>query len=313
MAFPRYRGLDGMPVVQGLVRSVEPERRTLVVAAADGREQVLEWDALVIASGVTNGFWRTAKVEDEASIERGLAEDAARVAAAKRIAVVGGGAAGVSVASNLKDVWADKEVHLFHGHDRVLPSYPAKVREDVERRLVRQGVVLHSGHRAKLAPDFAGDRLEAGRLEWTNGAPPFDADLAIFTIGRQRPNTGFLPRAMLDADGFVRVDERLRVPGFEGVFAVGDVAASDPQRSSARNGGALVVAHNVRALLEGREGDMKTYTPPRHRWGSIVGPQRDGLRVYSPKGGSVRIPTWFVEKVLFPIVVRRGMYGGVRD
>ncbi|MFO0690073.1 MAG: FAD-dependent oxidoreductase [Myxococcota bacterium] len=194
-----------------------------------------------------------------------------------------------------------------------MPSYPKKVREDVERRLTRQGVVLHAGHRAKLAPDFAGDRLGPGRLEWTNGAPPFEADLVVFTLGRQRPNTGFLPAAMLDDDGFVRVDDRLRVPGFEGIFAVGDVAASDPERSSARNGGALVVAHNVRALLEGREGAMKVYTPPRHRWGSIVGPQRDGLRVYSPTGGSVRIPAWFVAKILFPIVVRRGMYGGVRD
>ena len=97
------------------------------------------------------------------------------------------------------------------------------------------------------------------------------------------------------------------------VFAIGDVAASDPERSSACNSGAVILAHDVRALLEGREVDMKVYTAPRHRRCSIVGPQRDGLRVYSPKGGSVRIPTWFVEKIRFPLVVRRGNYGGVRN
>jgi hypothetical protein len=57
---------------------------------------------------------------------------------------------------------------------------------------------------------------------------------------------------------------------------------------------------------------MKRFSPPAHRWGSILGPQRDGLRVFTPGGSSVRIRPWIVEHVLFPLLVERGMYKGVR-
>jgi NADH dehydrogenase FAD-containing subunit len=39
-----------------------------------------------------------------------------------------------------------------------------------------------------------------------------------------KPNTSFLPAELLDADGFVRVDQYLRVTGTKDVYAVGDVS-----------------------------------------------------------------------------------------
>jgi NADH dehydrogenase FAD-containing subunit len=182
----------------------------------------------------------------------------------------------------------------------------------VEARLRRQGVVLHPGHRAVVPDGFAGEALTSGAVGWTTGQPAHHADVVLWAIGRQRPNTGFVPSPMLDPDGYVKVDLQLRVPGTADVFAVGDVAASDPNRCSARNGGALVVAHNVRCALTGRPERMKTFTPARHRWGSILGWQREGMRVFSPTGGNFRIPAWWVEHVLFPWIVRRGIYKGIR-
>ena len=70
---------------------------------------------------------------------------------------------------------------------------------------------------------------------------------------------------MLNADGFVKTDDRLRVEGYSNVFAVGDIAASDPNRSSARNWGYRLLGHNIRAHLEDRESDMKRYEPPQYR------------------------------------------------
>lgn len=118
---------------------------------------------------------------------------------------------------------------------------------------------------------------------------------------------------MLDAQGYVQVDAYLRVPGFANVFAVGDVAASDPNRSSARNMGYATVIHNVRCVLSGNEGRLRKYTASRYRWGSVLGVQREGLRVFSPRGGSVRIGPWWVERVLFPWIVERMIYKGLRD
>ena len=313
MAYSRYRRLDGMPVVQGLITRIDPVRRQIVVRTHEGVERELEYDALVIASGVTNGFWRTAKIEDSAAIERGIDADAERFARANRVAVLGGGATGVSAASNLKDVHPAKEIHLFFSQDQVLPSYHPKVRSEVEAKLRDQDIVLHPSHRALLPAGFEGEQITSGAVEWSTGQPAFQADGILWAIGRQRPNTGFVPPAMLDPNGYVKVDPELRVPGTAEVFAVGDVAASDPNRCSARNGGALVVAHNVRCVLSNPETPMKRFKPAPHRWGSILGLQREGMRVFSATGGNFRIPAWWVERVLFPWIVRRGIYKGVRD
>lgn len=103
----------------------------------------------------------------------------------------------------------------------------------------------------------------------------------------------------------------LRVPGHRGVFAVGDVAATDPLRSSARNRGDALVARNVRAELSG--GRLGAYRAPQRRWGSLVGVQPDGLEVFLPSGHAFRFPSWSVERVVMPWIVRWGMYRGVRE
>ena len=311
-SFSRYRRLDGMPIVHGLITAVDLEERRVHVREIDGSEQTLAYDVLVIASGVRNGFWRDATLEDRESVERRIDRDAEQLARAHRVAVVGGGASAVSAASNLKERHPESEVHLFFSREQPLPDYHPKVRQAIATRLASQGVVLHAHHRAMLTPGFAGEHITTDAVQWETGQPPFQAEATVWAIGREQPNTSFLPPAILDAGGYVRVDSQLRVPGFANVFAVGDVAASDPHRSSARNGGYTTVAHNVRCTLSGDEARMQRFAPAPHRWGSILGLQRDGLRVFTPRGGSVRIRTWWVERVLFPWIVERGMYKGMR-
>jgi NADH dehydrogenase FAD-containing subunit len=313
MDFSRYRRLAGMRIVQGLTTRVDMVRNHVTVRSLDGGEIPLPFDVLVIASGATNGFWRDAALEDVHTINDRIDRDAERLARAGSIAVLGGGATAVSAASNLKERYPTKAVHLFFSREQPLPGYHPKVRGTVEARLARQGVMLHPGHRAVVPEGFDGDRLTAEPVEWTTGQPPFGADVTLWAVGRRRPNTGFLPAEMVDADGYVKVDAHLRVPGFENVFAVGDVAASDPNRSSARNRGFVTVAHNVRRHLTGGASRLKTFRATPYRWGSILGVQREGMRVFTPRGGSMLVRPWWVEHVLFPWIVRRVIYKGVRD
>lgn len=65
------------------------------------------------------------------------------------------------------------------------------------------------------------------------------------------------PRAPLR--GFVTVRPTLQVNGHGDVFAVGDVAATDPLRMSARNRGHVLAARNVRAHLGGTP--LREYPP----------------------------------------------------
>lgn len=55
------------------------------------------------------------------------------------------------------------------------------------------------------------------------------ADMYIPTFG-VIPNSSYLPPEFLDANGFVKVDENLKVKGTEDVWAIGDVSDIEPAR-----------------------------------------------------------------------------------
>jgi NADH dehydrogenase FAD-containing subunit len=311
ISFDQFRGLDRVRTVHGTLTGVDLSNRTVAVRHDDGSTLDEEYDALIISTGVTNGFWRqpTLQSADEIGAELRAAHD--RLAAATSVVVVGGGAAAVSSAANIARTWPGTRVDLYFPGERALTQHHARTWDRVERRLAEAGVVLHPGHRAKLADGFTGEQITSDPIEWSTGQPPSSADAVLWTIGRVQPNTGWLPKELLDQHGFVRVTPELRVPEHPGVFAVGDVAATDPLRSSARNRADGLLAHNVLAEFDGKP--MRSYRPPKRRWGSVIGIQRDGLEVFTPNGRAVRFPAWSFERVLMQWIVRRGIYRGIRD
>ncbi|NYJ02615.1 NADH dehydrogenase FAD-containing subunit [Nocardioides thalensis] len=309
-SFSRYRRLDGVRTVHGELTGLDVRARTVTVVVADGTSVAEPYDVLVIATGVTNGFWRRPHLQTRDEVAADLRAAHQRLAEAPTVVVVGGGAAAVGTALNLAVRWPDKQVELCFPGDRALPRHHPRVWSHVRRRLVTAGVGLRPGHRAAMPDGFAGDRITEGPVEWSTGQPPLAADAVVWAVGKVRPNTGWIPGSLLDEQGFVRVLPTLQLPGHPEVFAVGDVAATDPLRSSARNRADRLLAANVRALLAGRP--LREFQPPRSRWGSVVGPQADGLQVFAPSGRPFRFPAWSVTRVLQPWIVRRGIYGGVR-
>lgn len=312
MPYPRYEKLDGVDIIQGLISSIDTDNATVTVTRQDGREQLQHYDALVISSGVRNGFWRNNTVEDLATINHNIESASAQLLQAQFVAIIGGGATGVSVASTLAERHPDKTVNLFFSQQQVLPGYHPKVRARITQQLQQCGVVLHPNHRAAIPEGFECDRFTSEPVTWSSGQEAFCADATLWAVGRTRPNNDFIPPAMLNAEGFVKTDAMLRVTGYGNVFTVGDIAASDPHRSSARNWGYRLLGHNIRAYLEGEEGRMKPYQAPRYRWGSILGLQNNGLRVFQPGGGSFRFPPWSINTLLFPLGVHKMIYKGVR-
>ncbi|MDT5278993.1 MAG: apoptosis-inducing factor 2 [Mycobacterium sp.] len=309
--FDRFRGLDRVRTVHGTLTGLDLAARSVLVRHDDGSVSADAYDALVISTGVTNGFWRQPDFQSAAEIGAALRAAHGRLAEAGSVIVVGGGAAAVSSAANLARTWPSKRVDLYFPGERALLQHHPRAWERVERRLGEVGVVLHPGHRAVIPDGFACDQITNESVEWSTGQPPASADAVLWAIGRVRPNTDWLPAELLDDDGFVRVTPELRVPGHPGVFAVGDVAATDPLRTSARNRADGLLAHNVRADFEGRP--LRSYRPPKRRWGSVLGPQRDGLEVFAPNGRAFRFPAWSFDRVLMPLIVRWGIYRGVRE
>jgi len=310
IGFHRYRGLDRVRTVHGSIEGVDLTARTVSVRRADGTTVEEAYDVLVISTGVRNGFWRQPGLQSNDEVTADLRHAHDRLATACSIAVIGGGAAAVSAAANLALAWPEKQVALHYPGERPLPQHHHRVWTQVEERLTARGVVLHPGHRAVVPDGFDCDEITDVPVEWSTGQPPTAADAVVWAIGRVRPNTGWVPTELLDEAGFVRAEPDLRVPGQHRVFTIGDVAATDPLRSTARNRADRLLARNIRAELAGRP--LRAYRPPRRRWGSVLGFQPDGLEVFTPTGRAFRFPAWSIRTVLQPGIVRWGIYRGVR-
>ncbi|WP_027861689.1 FAD-dependent oxidoreductase [Marmoricola sp. URHB0036] len=310
IGFDRYRKLDGVRTVQGTLDGLSLADRVVSVRLPDGTSQTEPYDVLVIATGVTNGFWRRPDLQSPREVATALRAAHEQLAAAGSINVIGGGAAAVNAAANLALAWPETRVALYYPGDRALPQHHPRAWGTVSGILTRRGVSLHPGHRATVPPGFELDHITTGPVAFSTGQPDADADATLWAIGRVRPNTGWMPESLLDEAGFVQVTPDLAVAGASGVFAIGDVAATDPLRGSARNRADRLLADNVRRHLSGQP--LRTYRPRRRRWGSVLGFQPDGLRVFTPSGRSFRFPAWSIQTVLQPWIVRRGIYGGIR-
>lgn len=307
----RFRKLAGIDVRHGRVASVDLDTSIARIEGADGTIDGIRFDVLVVSTGVSNGFWRHDRVEDLETVSSDIDAGARRLASSRTIAIVGGGATGVSVADNLARRCSG-EVHLFHSGNELLPEHRPSARRWALRRLVDDGVHVHFGYRAELPDGGMPQDITEGPVTWTSGQSPFDADAVVWAVGAVRPHTAFLPASVLDERGFVKVDRHLRVMGRSDVYAIGDVAASDPLRSSARNWGHRVVVANVLRTVRGQV-PRRRFRAPRYRWGSIVGLQHEGLTVAMKIGGLMRVPRRLAEPLLYGVFVTRGLYGGLHD
>jgi NADH dehydrogenase FAD-containing subunit len=307
VGFDRFRQLDSMQVIHGSVTGLDADERAVQVRAADGSSRDEPYDVFVISTGVANGFWRTPVVQDDDEIAHGLGTAHAQLASAGSVMVLGGGAAAVSSAWNVATTWPDKRVDLYFPGADALPHHHPRVWRTLRRRFEERGVGLHGGHRAVVPDGFRGDQITRDPVAWSTGQPASSADAVLWAIGRVNPNTDWVPKELLDSDGFVVVDEYLRVPGVAGVYAVGDVAATDPLRTSARARADRLLARNIRADLG--HGAPKRFRPLPRRRGSVVGVQDNRLEVFSPSGGAWTIPAW---DQLWPWLVARSIYKGIR-
>ena len=170
--FDRFRGLDRVRTVHGTLTGLDLSARTVLVRHDDGSTSAEGYDALVISTGVTNGFWRQPNFQSADEIGAALRAAHDRLAEAGSVIVVGGGAAAVSSAANVARTWPREAGRpVLPERARPLEHHP-RAWERVERRLGEAGVVLHPGHRAVIPDgfDMRSDHRRAGPVEHRSAA-----------------------------------------------------------------------------------------------------------------------------------------------
>jgi NADH dehydrogenase len=241
IAFPVrtiFRRASNVEIRLAEVTGVDRARRLVHTAAGPDEP----YDYLVLATGAAINFFGQDAIAAVAfnlnTLPSALAlrnhvlerfEAAAGDAQAKRRAltfvVVGGGPTGVEYAGALAELIrlvAGRDYHgialddvrilLVEGAGQLLPAFPARLGAHARRRLERLGVtvrtnVLVRGVATGRVTLSDGDAVEADTLVWAAGVKASELATAQGKGGR------------------VTVDEYLRLPGDERVFAIGDMAA----------------------------------------------------------------------------------------
>jgi dihydrolipoamide dehydrogenase len=198
----------GVTLVRGRGR-LDGERRVRV-----GEDVLVAERAVVVATGSAATIPPVPGLADAAPWTNIEATTAKHVPA--RFAILGGGVVGVEMAQ----AWSSlgSRVTLVHRGDRLIEREEPFASEQVADALRAAGVDV------RLETSVASvSRNGAVRLELDHG-DPIDADELLVAIGRTPRTTDIgLESVGLEPGGHLGVDESLRVPGHDWLYAVGDV------------------------------------------------------------------------------------------
>ena len=233
-------------VVQDRAAKVDAGRVTL----ASGEE--LAADYLVLATGSSYPFPAKSDVDRTVDAHEKTLGTHAALAAAARVLLVGAGAVGIELAGEIKAVWPSKQVTLVDVADDVLGGpFRPELKAELRRQLADLGVQVLLGSPLVAAPPTEPGEPGAFTVR-TQAGTEVTADIWFRCYG-VIPVSDYLAGGLAGArgaDGHIEVTPTLQVAGQDRVFALGDVSTADRKVAGAAGRQAVVVAGNIRALIE---------------------------------------------------------------
>jgi len=194
---------------------------------------------------------------------------------ALRIALIGGGAAGIELAMAVRQRMAQAAITLISGPERAGAAFPAPV----QRKLL----ALLKARRITLLQDSA-TAVNHHEIVLASGAR-LACDVPLVTTGAQAPPWIAASGLDRDAQGFVAVDACQRSTSHPQVFAAGDVSTR-MDIEHARNGVHALrtgapLARNLAAAVAGTA--LRAYTPPAKTLNVITCGGRQALAVWGER------------------------------
>ena len=178
---------------------------------------------------------------------------AAQAGALRKVVVIGGGAAGVELALAMHHRLAQAtmphpiDFAVVTDAQCLLPDHNRQTRAALERALVQRGIAVYLNSRVT--------RVENARVVVNNAAHAIASDATIWATGAGAPSWLADTGLALDAQGFIRIDERLASVSNPEIFAAGDCATIDGHRYPKSGVYAVrqgpVLAENLRRVLAG--------------------------------------------------------------
>ncbi|KAJ5786395.1 FAD-dependent pyridine nucleotide-disulfide oxidoreductase [Penicillium pulvis] len=229
----------------------------------------ISYDYLVIASGSTtsssvDGELAPFKPMKDHDLEASISSIQKAISNANSVIIGGAGPVGVEFAGELAEAFKDKEdtsITLISASERVLPMLKEKGSLAAENALADKGIKVIASTKVANAVRSASGSQTAWVVNLDNGEQ-LQADLYISTTGAL-PNNQFIPAEFLSADGWVNVDENLRVTGGSEdclIYALGDIT-TQPLRTAIKLADQIpVVVSNLKVAILGT-GKLVNYNP----------------------------------------------------
>lgn len=208
---------------------------------------------------------------------------------ALRVAVIGGGAAGIELAMAVTYRLKGSSVTLLTGDMPAGANYPPAV----QARLVK---ALKTRHITLIQERVIG--MNEGEVTLGNGAQ-LACDVPLMAIGAQAPAWLQSSGLALDDQGFIAVNEFQRATSHPEVFAAGDVSTR-VDRVLARSGVYAVragppLANNLRAVLAGVA--PTAYTPQEKTLNLLSCGNQHAIASWGPYAAEGRWVWWLKDRI----------------
>ncbi|KAB8271533.1 hypothetical protein BDV30DRAFT_250024 [Aspergillus minisclerotigenes] len=247
-----------LQIVRGSVNTVDFQNKVAQILDLETKETRQEkYDFFIAGTGLRRVFPTVPQsLKREEFLKEATGHKEAIRNADEGVVVIGGGAVGVEMAAELKELDPQQKVTLVHSRDRLLSAEPLPddFAERVVAELREQGVEVILGQRVI---DTTAVEEEQGKRTWSltlaNGTK-LKAGHIMNAVSKSSPTSSYLPKDALTEEGYVTIRPNLQfanpVPNAENHFAVGDIAQ---WAGIKRCGGAIHMGHyagtNIHQLM----------------------------------------------------------------
>lgn len=284
---PAYKELVGDEInfVRGAVEEIDFNNRKAKISS---RDELLDYDALVLAVGGVTNYWNVKGAEEFALPFRGISDaDRIRNQMVKALdkvsptlapqdarekltfAIVGGGASGVELSTKMSDLLVDAfrrrglrgepHVLLVEMSDKIVPGMGEDIREYVEKVLLEKHIDVNLQTRVlEVKPHGIVYEHNGKQTEIETVTTVWTAGVKVNPLIEKLD----LPK---DKNNLILVNPTMQARNFENVFAVGDIAKVEAVAPILVGTAQLafqesdLLANNIKAFLSGKQLKTKPF------------------------------------------------------